>query len=494
VIILRLFPLLVALFAISVATADERSRIVIGSKTFTESYVLGELMAQVLEASGYAVERRFGFGGTLICFEALSNGDIDVYPEYGGTIKRAIYRGLIADEDIPAQLGKDGLVLLPGFGFNNTYALAMTAHLAERLGIRRISDLSGHPELETGFSHEFLSRTDGWPGLQQRYGLPQQPRGIEHSLAYRALQQQEIALTDAYSTDGEIPRYGLTLLEDDLGFFPRYMAAPLARKDLPSRAVAALDRLAGVLDESRMQQLNGAVVIEGREIADVASEFLDTRGLLGTRSNNASMWHRLIRNTLTHLQLTGIALFLGCVAGLLAGVAVHRSARMSRIFLHTASLIQTIPSIALLALMIPLLGVGKPPAIAALFVYSLLPILASTVTAMRCVDPVLTQVATALGLTRKQQIRHVQLPLAMPHILSGIRTAAVISIGTATLAAFIGAGGLGQPIVTGLALNDPGLILEGAVPAALLAVLTELGFEALERRLVAPPLRLGNEV
>ncbi|MEJ2160419.1 MAG: glycine betaine ABC transporter substrate-binding protein [Chromatiales bacterium] len=488
----RVLALLV-LLSLPLVSAAERETIVVGTKTFTESYVLGELMAQVLESSGHTVERRFGFGGTLICFEALRNGDIDLYPEYGGTIQRAIYGGLLADKDIARRLDSDGLRLLGEFGFNNTYALAMPGELAQQLNIRNISDLRDHPDLEIGLSHEFLSRADGWPGLQQRYGLTQTARGIEHGLAYQALREGEIQLTDAYSTDGEVPRYRLTLLQDDLGFFPRYMAAPLVRNELPASATQALQRLAGILDEARMQQLNGAVVIEGREIADVAADFLESEGLLGQRTDSASMWQRLLRNTLTHLQLTGIALFLGCVAGLLAGVAVHRSPRMSRAVLHTASLIQTIPSIALLALMIPLLGVGKPPAIAALFVYSLLPILASTVTALRCVDPVLSRVATALGLTRWHQIRHVQLPLAMPHILSGIRTAAVISIGTATLAAFIGAGGLGQPIVTGLALNDPALILEGAVPAALLAVLTELGFELLERRLVAPPLRTRED-
>jgi osmoprotectant transport system permease protein len=473
--------------------AADGDRIVIGSKTFTESYILGELMAQLLEASGFEVERRFGFGGTLICFEALRNGDIDLYPEYGGTIKRAIYSGILTTDEVTRRLDEDGLRLLPEFGFNNTYALAMPEELATRLGVAKISDLRAYPDLAIGLSHEFLNRADGWPGLQNRYGLNHNARGIEHALAYQALRQQEIELTDAYSTDGEIPRYRLVLLEDDLGFFPRYMAAPLARNDLPPAAAAVLEQLAATLDEAQMQQLNGAVVIEGREIAAVAAEFLESRGLLTQRIQSTSMWQRLARNTLTHLQLTGIALLLGCIAGLLAGIGVHRSPRLSRLVLNTASLIQTIPSIALLALMIPLLGVGKPPAIAALFVYSLLPILASTVTAMRCVDPVLSQVATALGLTRAEQIRHVQLPLAMPHILSGIRTAAVISIGTATLAAFIGAGGLGEPIVTGLALNDPRLILEGAIPAAMLAILTELGFEALERHLVAAPLRLGRE-
>ena len=129
------------------------------------------------------------------------------------------------------------------------------------------------------------------------------------------------------------------------------------------------------------------------------------------------------------------------------------------------------------------------PAIVALFLYALLPILRATVTALLTVDPLLVRVAVGMGLKRRQRVRYLLLPLAMPHVLAGVRTAAVISIGTATLAAFIGAGGLGQPIVTGLALNDPNLILQGAVPASLLALTTEFAFELLERRLVPAHLR-----
>jgi osmoprotectant transport system permease protein len=157
--------------------------------------------------------------------------------------------------------------------------------------------------------------------------------------------------------------------------------------------------------------------------------------------------------------------------------------------LYGAGLLQTIPSIALLALMIPLFGIGWMPAIVALFLYSLLPILRNTITALLTVDPLLRRVAVGMGLTPLQQVRWLLLPMALPTILAGVRTAAVISIGTATLAAFVGAGGLGEPIVTGLSLNDPRLILQGAVPAALLALATELAFELLERRLVPPPLR-----
>ena len=193
-----------------------------------------------------------------------------------------------------------------------------------------------------------------------------------------------------------------------------------------------------------------------------------------------------------HLQLTLIALSLGCAVGLPVGIAVYRYGNLSRSIIYIAGLMQTIPSIALLALFIPLFGIGRTPAIIALFLYSLLPILRSTITALLTIDPALKRIAEALGMTRMQQLTQVLIPLALPNVLSGIKTAAIICIGTATLAAFIGAGGLGEPIVTGLALNDTSLILQGAIPAACLAILTELLFEMLERVLIKPHMLVGQ--
>ena len=152
---------------------------------------------------------------------------------------------------------------------------------------------------------------------------------------------------------------------------------------------------------------------------------------------------------------------------------------------------QTVPSIALLALMIPIFGIGEVPAIVALFLYSILPIVRNTITGLRSIDPVLKKVVVSIGLDQRQQMYRILIPLAMPAILSGIKTAAVISIGTATLAAFIGAGGLGEPIVTGLALNDVNLILQGAIPAAILAILVEFLFSLLERLILKPHMRQG---
>lgn len=171
------------------------------------------------------------------------------------------------------------------------------------------------------------------------------------------------------------------------------------------------------------------------------------------------------------------------------GVLLSIFPGVSKPVLYFSGLLQTIPSIALLAIMIPLFGIGIFPAIVALFLYALLPILRNTATGIFSVDPIIKKVASGMGLTRWQRLRYVEIPLAMPQIFAGIKTAAVINIGTATLAAFIGAGGLGEFIVTGLALNDTGLILRGAIPAAILAILIEFTFEMIERLYIPKHLK-----
>jgi osmoprotectant transport system permease protein len=379
-----------------------------------------------------------------------------------------------------------GLELLDSYGFNNTYALAVRREHAERFGLRTIADLRAHPDLRFGFSHEFFNRSDGWPGLAEVYGFAVRPLGIEHGLIYQAITEGKVDVIDVYSTDAEIQRYGLVVLEDNLRYFPTYLAAPLLRVDLDPRVAAVLSELAGTLDETRMQRLNAAVSIDKKSFAEVAHDFLRDRGLLrrdrGAAGSNR--WSLLAHRTVTHIKLTLIAVLAGMAVAIPFGMLIYRVPALSRPVLYVAGLLQTIPSIALLAFMIPLFGIGVRPAIVALFLYALLPIVRNTYAALQSIDPVLKKVAVGMGLTAWQRLRHVELPLAMPTILAGVRTTTVINIGTATLAAFIGAGGLGEPIVTGLALNDTSLILEGAVPAAILAIVAELVFEASERLLI----------
>ena len=478
--------------------------IVVASKNFTESYLLGEVIAQRLEQAGFEVDRRFGLGGTLICYEALVAGEIDVYVEYSGTLEQTILKlgKRTSIDGLDEHLVSRGLALLSPLGFNNTYAIAVRKEVAEERSLERISQLTKYRDLRVVVSHEFLEREDGWPGLRRVYGFDWIPDGIEHGLAYQAIADGSIDVTDAYSTDGELQRYDLRVLADDKAFFPTYLAIPLIRHDLSPLAQAAIEDLAGTLDDSSMAALNASVVFEGEDFASAARNHLGSIGfdIAEERSSGfdngegfSKEFDSLIRNTKRHLWLTAIALFTATSVGIVLALAVFQVSWVSRAVLYVAGLLQTIPSIALLALMIPIFGIGMLPAVVALFLYSLLPIIRNSVTALVTVDPVLRRVATAIGLTRYDEIRYVYLPLAMPAILAGVRTAAVISIGTATLAAFIGAGGLGDPIVTGLALNDTSLILQGAIPAAVLAIATELVFEGVERVLVPRHLKVLEE-
>ncbi len=476
---------------LALPAAADTAPVRIASKNFNESYILAEVIAQRLEADGFAVERKFGLGGTLICFDALVAGEIDLYVEYTGTLSQAILGspGVTEIAALNELIANRGLAMLAPLGFNNTYAMATPRAVAEARGLARIGDMAAHGDLKVVVSHEFLEREDGWPGLSAAYGLDMPVTGIEHGLAYQAIAEGSIDVTDAYSTDGELERYDLKVLTDDLDYFPEYLAAPLVRTALAPAVLDAVGSLAGLIDADRMQAMNAEVVFAKRSFASVANEFLVSEGLSEVRSDTGSLIEALGRNTLQHLKLTATALVGAVLVGIGLSLLVFRNAVLSRAVTYFCGLLQTVPSIALLALLIPLLGIGMAPAVLALFLYSLLPILRNTLTALTTIDPTLIRVAVAMGMKPGEQLRHVYLPLSAPSMFAGIRTAAVISIGTATLAAFIGAGGLGDPIVTGLALNDTNLILQGAIPAAILAILTELVFEGLERWLIPASLR-----
>jgi osmoprotectant transport system permease protein len=477
------------------AAAAEPPTVRLGSKTFTESIVLAELAAGLAASSGARVEHRAALGGTRILWEALLRGELDVYPEYTGTIARELLSGEApADEAaLRAALARRGVEMSAPLGFENTYAIGMREDVAARLGVRRISDLARHPDLRLGFTNEFMDRADGWPALRARYGLDRADvRGLDHDLAYRALAAGEIDATDLYSTDADIRRYRLALLEDDRRVFPEYKAVLLWRADLPARApaaVAAMRRLEGRLDAERMIDLNARAQLEGVPAAEVAAAFL--RAGLGVDAAAArdALPARLLRRTWEHVLLVAVALAGAVAAGIPLGVLAALRPGAGRVVLAATGLVQTIPALALLVFMIPPLGIGARPAVAALFLYGLLPIVRNTHAGLTGISPELAESAASLGLSRAARLRRVELPLAAPSILAGVRTSAVISVGAATLGALIGAGGYGQPILAGIRLASVPLILEGAVPAALLALAAEGGFAALERAVVPRGLR-----
>ena len=499
--------------SVASAKAETSPTVIIGAKNFTEGTILAELMAQVLEVHARVrVERRFNLAGTQVAFDALRTGAIDIYAEYTGTGLRDIL-GDTAPVESPAQAlarvsgafaERYNLLWLAPFGFNNTYVVMMRRAQAEQLGVTTIGELATHP-LRYGMSHEFLERKDGMQALRQTYRLNVASLvGMEHDLAYEALADNAIDVSDGYSTDAKIITRDLRVLRDDHSFFPPYEAAPLVRRavlDRVPQAAAALALLAGRIDDETMRRLNYAVEGEQRDPAEVASRFLRQLGLTRQHVDTAArersllglLWQRrrvTLDLTAWHLVLTGSAELLACLVAIPLGIAASRRPRFAGVALGAASVMQTIPSIALLAFMLPLFGIGAKTAIAALFLYGLLPILRNTVTGLRGVDAQVAEVALGLGMTPGQLLRQIELPLAAPVILAGVRTSTVINIGTATLAAFIGAGGLGEPIVTGLTVTDMNLILSGALPAALLAVLVDALLAGVERWATPRGLRL----
>ncbi len=476
----------------------------VGSKRFTESYILGEIVAQTA-ARHSAVEHKPGLGNTAVVLAALKAGAIDVYPEYLGTIDAEILKNPRPTDlaTMRRRLAEQGLGVGVPLGFQNTYALAMTAARARELGVRRVGDLAAHGELVFGLSHEFLGRADGWPGLAARYGLKQRPTGIDHGIAYDALAAGRIAVTDIYSTDAKIASLGLLVLDDDQQYFPRYDAVLLYRLDAPQRAPAAwraIEALEGRIDPARMIAMNGDAELRGRSFQDIARDFVErapAAGVAGSAAASAAatgaarqgFFARLFaddfwRLTREHLSLVVLAVAGAIVIAVPLGALAAARPRLEQPVMAVTGVLQTIPSLALLAMLIPLLGrIGFVPALVALTLYALLPIVRNVTTGLRQVPQGLHDAARSLGLTRAQRWWLVELPIAMPVIVAGVKTAAVISVGTATIAAFIGAGGFGERIATGLALNDSAALMAGALPAAVIALLTQALFEWLERRL-----------
>ncbi|HSD53750.1 MAG TPA: glycine betaine ABC transporter substrate-binding protein [Burkholderiales bacterium] len=486
-----LFALAAALVA-SLASAQDGT-LKIGSKRFTESYILGEILRETVVRSGTRAEHRPGLGNTGIVFAALQSGAIDVYPEYTGTIAREILKldGAVPLDEINRRLAPMGLGVGVPLGFNNTYALAMREELAAQLGIRTISDLAGHPTLRLGLTQEFIGRADGWPGLKAAYRLPfATPTGIDHGLAYDALETGKIDVKDIYSTDAKIERYRLRVLEDDRGFFPKYDAVLLYRLDLPRRFPGAWKALAGLegkIDARRMIRLNAAAELEGRSFEQAAALFFDAGqpAVAAQRSFVATLFGPdFWRLTREHLVLVAVSLAAAVLIGVPLGVLAAKVRAAGQPILAAVGVIQTIPALALLAFLIAALGrIGTVPALVALFLYALLPIVRNTHAGVEGIRPGMRQAAAALGLRARDRLLSVELPLATPTILAGVKTSAVINVGTATIAAFIGAGGYGERIVQGLALNDHTMLVAGALPAAALALLVQGAFELLERRL-----------
>lgn len=503
----RLATTLVVLFA-AAAGAFAAEPVVVASKRFTESYVLAEIVREVLVAGGQPATHRPGLGNLTVIEQALASGSVDLYPEYTGTLVRELLKrqdaasGTASLEQLNEWLRPRGLKAAVPLGFNNTYALAMREDQARQLGVETISDLAKvKAPLRLGLSHEFMLRSDGWPALKQAYGLPFTPgSGLDHGLAYQALERAQVDVIDAYSTDAQIAKLKLRVLRDDRTFFPRYDAVLVMRLAVDERPLAAA--LAGRIDDATMRNLNAQVEIDGLSFAEVARRFLRQQAaggaatpasapLAAAPAPPASGWSRFVERLFApdlarllreHLVLVFGSLALAVAIGLPMGVLAHRRPRLAGTLMAVVGVVQPIPSLALLAFLIAVVGsIGFVPALLGLTVYAVLPVLRNTHAGLGGVPVGLRHAASALGMRPGQVLRLVELPLAAPTILAGVKTAAVLGVGTATVATFVGAGGLGERIVAGLAVNDNAAMMAGAIPAALLALVVQWVFDLAER-------------
>lgn len=492
--------LLVLLLLGLAAQADPGERVKVASKAFPESWVLSEALCLLAGQSGAEVESMKSLGATEVIYQALRQGSIDVYPEYAGTIKEVLLKNLKnpSDAEVLAALARDGIGMSYPLGYSNDYAMAVPLSSP----LRTLSDLAAHPELRIAMDGEFRERDDGWRLLVKAYGMhPQTIIEMQHELGYAALVAGKVEVLNVYSTDGQLAKLGLRLLVDDQKAFPRYDAVLLYRVDLPVRAPGAwaeMCGLIGAISTEQMSRANAVQMLDQRSDKEAARSLLtealphwDGRNVESAEKPRLSWdWAALGRNVRVHLQLMAVSLCLAILVGIPLGVLASKSRLLATLTLSATGLMQTIPSLALLAFLVPVLGVGAKPALVALFLYSLLPIVRNTYTGLKAVPGNLSEAAVAIGLTARSQLWRVRLPMASPLILGGIKTSAVINVGTATLAALVGAGGLGVPILQGIQLLDRSLILQGALPAAGLALLVQAAFDGLERWVVPRGLRL----
>ena len=492
----KALTILLSILIFSCSNSGDEIRV--GSKKFTESVILGEIITQLAENEGAEIQYRKEIGGTRVLWNGLLNGEIDIYPEYTGTITQEILvnENISSDDQLAEELSEYDIEISSSLGFNNTYALGMKKELADKLGIENISDLKKYPELKFGFTNEFLDRGDGWPSLQKAYQLPQKNvTGLDHDLAYRGLENGHIDLIDLYSTDAEISYYDLKVLKDNKKHFKDYFAVLLYRKDLKNKdpkALKSILKLENNISAPEMVSMNASSKIDGMSDGLIASDFIKEKFQLDTNPATENFFSRLYRNTIQHLFLVIVSLTAAIIVSIPLGIFAFKNQKIGQFVLGIVGVIQTLPSLALLVFMIPFFGIGAVPAIVALFLYSLLPIVRNTYTGLKDIPPDIRESAEALGLTDLARLRLIEIPLASRSILSGIKTSAVINVGTATLGALIGAGGYGQPILTGIRLDNIGLILEGAIPAAVLALLVQGLFDLSERVFVPKGLRLGE--
>jgi osmoprotectant transport system permease protein len=472
------------------AFSSDKGKVVVGSKMFGENYIIAEMIALLLEEEGFTVERKFGLGGTIVAYEALEKKKIDVYPEYTGTLSQVILKNPPLDtlEKLNAELKSRDLKVLSPIGFENNYGVAVRKDFAKKHNLQKISDLQ-RVDFRAAINFETKNREDAWPRLLSLYDLQPstEPKTLEQTMVFQAMAANEADLMVMYTTDGKIKKYDLKVLEDDRGFSPKYLALPFIHRGVPKSVRKVMNKLAGLISQGDMVQLNERMDVAKIPYARVAREYLENKSMVVKKQASATSefqaaWQQIFPLALEHIYLVLVSTLAATLFAVPLGVLLFRFQRFARPILYLVGLLQTIPSLALLVYMIPIFGVSVKSALLALFLYSLLPILQNTYSGLQNVSPSLVQAARGIGLHKWETLMSIELPLSAPIIVAGIRVATVINVGTATIAAFIGSGGLGELIVQGLTLNDLWLMQKGALPAAVLAIVFNIVFTKIENR------------
>lgn len=292
--VIALATVLLLLPSVVLTGCSSSNTVTVGSKDFSENTVLGEIFAQLIEAkTDLKVIRKLNMGGTFVNFEAIKNGQIDLYPEYTGTALTAqLKMDVITDADetyriVSEEFDKQfNIKWLKPLGFNNTYTLAVTNEIFETYRIETFSDLAAISEnLVFGAEHEFFDRQDGFDGLVKTYGMKfkGEPKKMNVSLKYQAMGSGDIDVTDAFATDGQIKQYNLKVLKDDKNFFPPYYAAPIIRKEVLEKypeLEQILNSLEGLIDDETMMEMNYKIDVDNQDIKKVAEDFLREKGLI----------------------------------------------------------------------------------------------------------------------------------------------------------------------------------------------------------------------
>jgi osmoprotectant transport system permease protein len=457
----------------------------VGSKVFTEGYILAEILAVQSEKNNFTVDRRGGLGATGVTEAAMKNREIDLIVDYTGNVAKTFlnHHGAITVVDMNIRLKPLGFEVSKSLGFNNTFALAVKRAWSEKNQIFTISDLRKMKSLKAAFTPEFANRAENWVDLKKAYTLNQvSVLEMDHQLAYEAIKNGAVELMEAYSTDAKLKEYDLVTLKDDLDFFPNYDAVIMTHllwKDKNPTQWQVLKQLEGKISAQTMIALNSEADLEKKSFNQIASKFLN----IEPTSNTNAVIRELLSATREHLVLVLVPVFLALLCGLPLAYLAYKLPRLQAGIGAIASLFQTVPSLAFLALLIPVFGIGTFPAIIVLALYALLPIFISSLQGFNAIPASTHLVCHSLKLRPLFRFQKIELALAWPGILSGIQTALIATVATATLAALVGAGGYGKKIIAGLAVNDTNIILAGAIPAALLALAFQLIFQVLNGRI-----------